>query len=226
MREVPTDELRKKHKTKDRSKKSKPKKQNSKKAGLKQAENLPSDAAPSRHVREGEFELEAPIDKSAEQSQVVHKSKHKSTTESQPSKVLHSGLIKIAEYVQLAHEAAGRTPLAVHTQHLRRSINSGISTALNEVQVSETVQPEQAMEQKLRDEVLRCIDGRSPYTTSGKVLVTLNNFIQSLQIQIAATQQSENQGKKEQGQVQETHKACGLGPGEMHRARPQDRQGQ
>ena len=166
------------------------------------------------------------IDKSVEQSQVVPKSKHESTTESQPSKVLHSSLVKIAEYVQLAHEAAGRTALTAHTQHLRKSINSGISIALSEVQTSGTLQPEQAIKQKLRDKVLKCIDDRSRYTTSRQVLVTLNNFIQSLQVRVTAAQQSEDQDKNGKGQVQETHMDCGLGPGQMHRTRPHDRQGQ
>ena len=207
-------------------KKSKPKKHSSKRTGLKQAEDLPSDAAPNQHVLKGESNGKAMIDKSAEQSQVVPKSKHESTTESQPSKVLHSSLVKIAEYVQLAHEAAGRTALTAHTQHLRKSINSGISIALSEVQTSGTLQPEQAIKQKLRDKVLKCIDDKSRYTTSRQVLVTLNNFIQSLQVRVTAAQQSEDQDKNNKGQVQETHMDCGLGPGQMHRTRAHDRQGQ
>ena len=226
VREVQPDELQKKHKTKGRSKKSKPKNHKSPKTDLKQAENVLSNAAPNHRVREGEFDGEALTDKSAERSQVVHKSKHESTTESQPSKVLHSSLVKIAEYVRLAHEAAGRTALTVHTQHLRKSINSGISTALNEVQMSGTVQSEQAIKQKLRDKVLKCIDGRSRHTTSRQVLVNLNNFIQSLQVRVTAAHQSEDQDKNDQRHFQETHKDCGLRPGQMHRTRPHDRQGQ
>ena len=224
VREVQPEEIRKKHKTKGRSKKSKPKNHKSPKTDLKQAETVSSNAAPNHRVREGEFDEEATIDKSAEQAQVVHKSKHKSTTESQPSKVLHSSLVKIAEYVKLAHEAAGRTASTVHTQHIRKSINSGICTALNEVQMSGTVQAEQAIEQKLRDKVLECIDGKSPYTTSRQVLVTLNNFIQSLQIRVIAAQQSDDEVKKEEKQGQ--HKDCELRPGQMHCTRPQDRPGQ
>ena len=108
---------------------------------------------------------------------MVRKRKHKSTTKSQPCKVLHSSLVKIAEHVQLAHEAAGRTISAGHTQHLRRSINSGMSAALNEVQMSGSMESAQSIKQKFRDRILECIEGRSRYTTSRQVLVTLNNFI-------------------------------------------------
>ena len=150
---------------------------------------------------------------------MVRKIKHKSTNKSQPSKVLHSSLVKIAEHVQLAHEAAGRTVSAAHTQHLRRSINSGISAALNEVQMSGTLQSAQSIEQKLRERVLESIEGRSRYTTSRQVLVTLNSFIQALQVQVTAAEQSaENHEKKEQRLLQQKKR-------KVHRTRPQDSQG-
>lgn len=148
-----------------------------------------------------------------------HKSKIKSTTKSQPSKVLHSSLIKIGEYVQLAREAAGRTISAAHTPDLRRSINSGISAALNEVQMSGTLESAQSIEQKLRDRVLECIEGTSRYTTNRQVLVTLNNFIQALRIQVTAAEQSaENHDKKKQRPLQQENQ-------KVHRTRPRDSQG-
>ena len=222
--EVQPSELRKKHKIKGRSKKSKRRHHKSPKTDLKQAQNVSSNAAPSHRVQEGEVDKKAMIDKSAEQSQVVQKTKHRSTTES-PSKVIYSSLVKIAEYVKLAHEAAGRTAATVNTQHLRKSINSGISTALDEVQMSGRLQPEQTIEQKLRDKVSECIHGKSPYTKSRQVLVTLNDFIHCLQSRATPAQQSDKEVKKE-GEVWGEHKNRDLGPGQMHCTRPQARPGQ
>ena len=211
VREVQTDQVRKKHKSKDKSKKSKLENVKTEKTSLEKVENQPGDPAPSSHVQESQVARETTTNKPAEQSQMVRRIRHKSMAKSQPSKVLHSSLVKIAEYVQLAREAAGRTISAAHTQDLRRSINSGISAALNEVQMSGTLESAQSIEQKLRGRVLESIEGRSRYTTNRQVLVTLNNFIQALKVQVTAAEQSaENQEKKNR---------------KVHRTRPQDSQG-
>ena len=115
VKKVQTDQGRKKHKPKDKSKKSKSKGVKTEKTGPEKVENQQGDPAPSSHVQESQVAWEATTSKYAEQSQMVRKRKHKSTTKSQPCKLLHSSLVKIAEHVQLAHGATGRTISAGHT---------------------------------------------------------------------------------------------------------------
>lgn len=113
VRKRQTDHIREKLKSKDKSEKSKAIRVKPKKTGLEKVEHHPDAPAPNSHVQGSEFDGEATIKKSAEQSQMVRELKHRSATKSQPSKVLHSSLVKIAEYVQLAHEATGRTASTV-----------------------------------------------------------------------------------------------------------------
>ncbi len=202
VKEVQANQVRKKHKCKDKSKKPKSKRPKTNRTALKQAQSQPVEPSPNAHVQR------CTINESADQPQLSRqrvgkrggkrgsKRRHKSIPKSQPSNISHSHLVRIAEYVRLAHEAVGRTATTMHTKHLRISIKSGISVALKEAQDMGT--PEQFIEQKLRNKVLECINSKSPYTKIKQVLVSLDNFIQALHVQVAVAQQSPTGQDKDQ----------------------------
>ncbi|KAK0516646.1 hypothetical protein JMJ35_001249 [Cladonia borealis] len=229
VEDVQTSQVIKAHKAKHKQKKSKSKRHRTKRTGLEQAKSEPVKPSPKGHVHDGVRVRKATISESPELSQIGRKEKHKSTYKSQPSKVAQSNLVEIARYVQLAHKALGRTATAAYTKNLRRSIHSGISAALKEAQINRTSQPEQIIKQKLRDKVLKCIKGRSLHTKFRQVLVTLDDFIQALQVQVTAAQQSVagqmgfSPGEGQQKAPGEDQKD-GDGPGQVYYTPPQDSQ--
>ena len=245
--EVDTIQVRKEDKVKDRPKKSKSKRHGRKRTSLKHAKDkpkrskskkpggkrtglkhtIPQPLDPNGRVEGGVPVREATINESPEHSQIGRKRKHKSIYRSQPWKVSHSDLVKIASYVRSAHDASGRTAKTAYAKHLRKSIDSGISAAFDDVQSTRTSQPEQFVKQKLRDNLLKWITSESPYTPIRRVLVTLDNFIEALKVQVTATQQSAaNQVEHSPGEDQEEWEVNdqnhGFEPSHVHGTRPQD----
>ena len=225
--EVDTNQVIKEDKAKVKPKKSRSKKPGRKRSSLKHAKSQPLDPLPKGHVEGGVPVRETTINQSPEHSQISRKRKHKSTYKSQPSKVSHSDLVKIARYVHSAHEASGRTAKTAYARHIRKSIDSGISAAFKEVQSAQTSQPEQFIKQKLRDKILTCITGESPYTQIRRVLVTLDKFIEALKVQVTAGQQSAAEQTKhspdeEQEKGYEKGQNHGFEPGQVHGTQPQD----
>ena len=74
--------------------------------------------------------------------------------------------------------------------------------------------------------MLQCINGESPYTQIRKVLVTVDDYVQALQLQFAAAQQSvadqielsSGEGQEQKGWENQDH---GFGPGQLHYTQPQ-----
>ena len=226
VEEVQTSQVRKEHKMKDKPKKSKSKRPRTKGTDLKQAKSQPVEPPPNGHVQGDVRDREATINESPEQSQIGRKKKRKSTYKSQSSTAIHSD---IARYVQLAQKTVGKSATTAYTKHLSRSLNLGISAALKEVQIIRTSQPEQVIKQKLRDKVLQCINGRSPYTEIRQVLVTLDKFIKGLQVQVTAAQlsmadQMEPSPCEKQGKWREKDQQHVSEPGQVNYIRPLDSQ--
>ena len=190
VEEVHGNEVRKK-----KSKNSKSKKSKTKKTAPKQVEPQRVVPSPNTYVQQCKLAEEATPNESGEQSQFRcnfgrrrrGKRENRLTIKSQPSKISYSHPVKIAKLLKLAHEAVGSTATTKHTEHLRRSISSGISAGLKEAQVTGT--PKNLIEQKLRNKVLEHINRKSPYSRIKQILVTLDNFMQALHVQAATALQ-------------------------------------
>ena len=227
--EVDTNQVRKEDKAKHKPKKSNSKRPRTKKPGLKHANPQPLDPSPNGHVQGGVRVREATTNESPEQSQIDRKRQHILTSKSQTFEAIDSNFARIASYVQLAHEAVGRTVTTAYSKHLRRSINSGISAALKDAHFIGTSQPEHVTKQELCNKVLECINGRSPYTLIRRVLVALEVFVQALHVQVTAIQQSaadhtDLSPSEEQENGEEKDQNNEFGPGQVHYTRPQHSQ--
>ena len=229
VEEVQTSQARKEHKAKDKPKKPKSKRHRTKRTGPKRTKSQPDKLSPNGHVH-GAFRVrEATMNKYPEKSQIGRKKKHKSTYEPQQSEVSHGNLIEMAEYVKLARKSVGKTAAKKYTKHVLSSINSWVSEAWQEAQTIQTSQSEQSVKQGLHDKMLKRINGKSPYTEIRQVLVTLANFIQTLQVQATPAQQSvadqmEISPGVRQQKGPERDQKYGYGPGQLFYTKPQDSQ--